>query len=131
MDPRTNRHAELWLVIAAVGGTALFAPAAMARIADEYTLAEALRKSTDTPAEENDEPRELLAVQQHLNWDRSVSRISKPFSTKRMTAFSWRVSIRDSGSRGYEPFRSPQSDRQALRQAVLKTLWPHAPPLQF
>ena len=129
MDRRTYRHAELWLVIAAVGGTSLFAPAAMARMAEEYFLAEAQRKSADTPVEESDEPRELLAEQQYLNWDRSVSKISEPPPAKQLTAVSWRTSIRSVGPSEYGPLRNPRSDSPAVRQSVLNTSWPHAPPL--
>ncbi len=129
MDRRTYRHAELWLVIAAVGGTTLFAPAAMARMAEEYFLAEAQRKNADTPAEESDEPRELLAEQQYLNWDRSVSKISKPQSVKQPTAFSWRTSIRSDGQIECGLPRNPSFDMPAARQVALNTMWPHAPPL--
>ena len=128
MDRRTYRHAELWLVVAAVGGTSLFAPAAMARMAEEYVLAEAQRKNADTPAEESDEPRELLAEQQYLNWDRSVSKISKPLSAKQIAAVSWRTSIRSTGPSEYDPLRNPRSDRPGGRQSELNTIWPHAPP---
>ena len=128
MDHRTHRHAELWLVIAAVGGTSLFAPAAMAQIAEEYFLAEAQRKNPDSPAEESDEPRELLAEQQYLNWDRSVSKISKPPPTKRIAAVSWQASIRSVRPSEYDPLQNPQSDSPAGRQSELNTSWPHAPP---
>ena len=129
MDRRTHRHAELWLVIAAVGGTSLFAPAAMAQMAEEYVLAEAQRKNADSPVEESDEPRELLAEQQYLNWDRSVSRISKPPPTKRIAAVSWQASIRSVRPSEYDPLQNPQSNGPAVRQSVLNTSWPHAPPL--
>ncbi len=129
MDHRIYRHVELWLVIAAVGGTSLFAPAAMARMADEYVLAEAQRNSADSPVEESDEPLELLAEQQYLNWDRSVSRISEPPPAKQLTAVAWRMSIRSAGPSEYDPLQNPRSDRPALRQSVLNTMWPHAPPL--
>ncbi len=129
MDRRTHRHAELWLVIAAVGGTSLFTPAAMARMAEEYFLAEAERKNADSPVEESDEPRELLAEQQYLNWDRSVSKISRPLFGKQLAAVAWRTSIRSAGPSEYDPLKNPQSDRPAARQSVLNTMWPHAPPL--
>ncbi len=129
MDRRTCRHAELWLVITAVGGTSLFAPAAMARMAEEYFLAEAQRKNADTPAEESDKPRELLAEQQYLNWDRSVSKISKPLSAKQLAAFSWRTSLRSAGPSEYGLLQNPPSDKPAVRQSALNTVWPHAPPL--
>ncbi len=129
MDRRIYRHAELWLVIAVVGGTSLFAPAAMARMADEYILAEAQRKSADTPVEESDEPRELLAEQQYLNWDRSITKVSKPLSVKRITLVSWRTSIRSAGAIEYGPLQNPPSDNPAIRQSVLNASWPHAPPL--
>ena len=129
MDRRTYRHTELWLVIAAVGGTSLFAPAAMARMAEEYVLAEAHRKNADTPAEESDGPRELLAEQQYLNWDRSVSKASKPLSAKQLAAVSWRTSIRAAGPSEFDPLQNPRSDRPAVRQSVPNTMWPHAPPL--
>ena len=129
MDCRTYRHAELWLVIAAVGGTSLFAPAAMARMADQYVLAEARRNSADTPVEENDESRELLAEQQYLNWDRSVSKTSKPPPANQLAAVARWTSIRSAGPSEYDPLRNPRSDRPAVRQFVLNTMWPHAPPL--
>ena len=129
MDRRIYRHVELWLVIAAVGGTSLFAPAAMARMAEEYFLAEAQRNNADTPVEESDEPRELLAEQQYLNWDRSVSRISKPPLAKQLAAVARRMSIRSAGPSEYDPLLNPQSDIQEGRQSVLNTMWPHAPPL--
>ncbi len=129
MDRRTFRQAELWLVIAVVSGTSLFAPAAMARMADEYVLAEAQRKNADTPVEDSDEPRELLAEQQYLNWDRSVSRISKSPSARQLTAVAWRMSICSPGLSEYDPLRNPRSHRPAIRQSVLNTSWPHAPPL--
>ena len=116
-------------MIAAVGGTSLLAPAAMARMADEYVLAEARRNSADSPVEESDEPLELLAEQQYLNWDRSVSKISKPPSTKELTAVAWRMSICSAGPSEYDPLRNPRSDSPAGRQSVLNTSWPHAPPL--
>ncbi len=129
MDRRTYRHAELWLVIAVVGGTSLFAPAAMARMADEYVLAEAQRKNADSPAEESDEPLELLAEQQYLNWDRSVSKINRPPSAKELTAVAWRMSTCSAGLSEYDPPRNPRSDSPAGRQSVVNTSWPHAPPL--
>ena len=129
MNRRTCSHAQLWLVIASVGGTSLFAPAAMARMAEEYFLAEAQRQNADTSAEESNESRELLAEQQYLNWDRSVSKISKPLSAKQLTAFSWRTSIRSDGQNEYGLPRNPSSDKPAARQAALNTMWPHAPPL--
>ena len=129
MDRRTYRHAELWLVIAAVGGTSLFAPAAMARMAEEYFLAEAQRKNADTPAEERGEPRELLAEQQYLNWDRSVSRISKPPRANQLTAVAWRLPIRSAGPSEYGLLQNPPSDKPAVRQSAHNTSWPHAPPL--
>ncbi len=116
-------------MIAAVGGTSLFAPAAMARMAEEYFLAEAQRKNADSPIEESDEPRELLAEQQYLNWDRSASKISKPPPAKQLTAVAWRMSIRSTGPSEYDPLRNPRSDSPAGRQSVLNTSWPHAPPL--
>ncbi len=129
MDRRTYRHAELWLVIAAVGGTSLFAPAAMARMAEGYFLAEAQRKNADTPVEESDEPRELLAEQQYLNWDRSASRISKPPLAKQLAAATRRMSIRPARPSEYDSLLNPQSDSPEGRQSVLNTSWPHAPPL--
>ena len=116
-------------MIAAVGGTSLFAPAAMAQIAEEYFLAEAQRQNADGPAEESDGPRELLAEQQYLNWDRSVSKINKPPPTKRIAAVSWRTSIRSAGQSEFDPLLNPQSDSPAGRQSVHNTSWPHAPPL--
>ncbi len=116
-------------MIAVVGGISLFAPAAMARMADAYVLAEARRNSADSPVEESDEPLELLAEQQYLNWDRSVSKISKPPSTKELTAVGWRMSICSAGLSEYDPPRNPRSDSPAGRQSVLNTSWPHAPPL--
>ena len=129
MDRRIYRHTELWLVIAAVGGTSLFAPAAMARMAEEYFLIEAQRKNTDTPVEESDEPRELLAEQQYLNWDRSASKISKPPPAKQLKAVAWRMLIRSAGPSEFDPLLNPQSDSPAGRQSVQNTSWPHAPPL--
>ncbi len=129
MDRRSSRHAEFWLVIAAVGGTSLFAPAAMARMADEYVLAGAQRKNADTPVEESDEPLELLAEQQYLNWDRSVSKISKPPPVKQLPAVAWRMSIRSAGPSESDALRNPRSNSPAGRQSVLNTSWPHAPPL--
>ncbi len=129
MNRRTFSHAQLWLVIASVGGTSLFAPAAMARMAEEYFLAEAQRQNADTSAEESDESRELLAEQQYLNWDRSVSKISKPLSVKQLTAFSWRTSIRSDGQIECGLPRNPSFDMPAARRAALNTMWPHAPPL--
>ena len=129
MNRRIYRHAKLWLVIAAVGGTSLFAPAAMAQMADEYVLAEAQRKNADSPVEESDEPLELHAEQQYLNWDRSVSRISKPLPAKQLTAVARRMSIRPARPSEYDPLRNPRSDSPAGRQSVLNTSWPHAPPL--
>ena len=129
MDCRTYRHAELVLLIAAVGGTSLFAPAAMARMADEHVLAQAHRKNADTPVEENDESRELFAEQQYLNWDRSVSKIRKPPPAKELTAVAWRKSICSAGPSEYDTLQNPRSDRPAVRQSALNTSWPHAPPL--
>ena len=129
MDRRPYRHAELWLVVAAVGGTSLFAPAAMARMSDEYILAEAQRKNADTRAEESDEPRELLAEQLYLNWNRSVSATSKPLSAKPLAGVAWRTSIRSAGPSEYDPLQNPRSDSPAARQSVLNASWPHAPPL--
>ncbi|MCZ6653972.1 MAG: hypothetical protein O7D91_13215 [Planctomycetota bacterium] len=128
MDRRIYRHAELWLVIAAVGGTSLFAPAAMARMAEECFLAQAQRKNTDTPVDESDKPRELLADQQYLNWDRSVSKISKPPLAKQLTAVAWRMLIRSAGPSEFDSLLNPQSDSPAGRQSELNTSWPHAPP---
>ena len=125
MDRRIYRHVELWSVIAAVGGTSLFAPAAMARMADECVLAEAQRRNADSPA---DEPLELLAEQQYLNWDRSVSRISKPPPAKQLTAVAWRMFIRPAGPSEFDSLLNPQSDSPAGRQSELNTSWPHAPP---
>ena len=129
MDRRTYRHAELWLVIAAVGGTSLFAPAAMARIADESALAEAQRKNADGPAEESDAPLQLLAEQQYLNWDRSVSRIIKLPPAKQLMAVAWWMSICSAGPSEYDPLRNLRSDSPAGRRSVLNSSWPHAPPL--
>ncbi len=116
-------------MIAAVGGTSLFAPAAMARMAEEHFLAEAQRKNADSPVEQSDEPRELLAEQQYLNWDRSVSKVSKPLLAKQLAAVSWRTSIRSAGPSEFDPLRNPRSDRPGGRQSELNTIWPHAPPL--
>ncbi len=129
MDRRIFRHVQIWSVIAAVGGTSLFAPAAMARMADECVLAEAQQKNADSPAEETDEPLELLAEQQYLNWDRSVSRISKRPPAKQHAAVAWRMSIPSAGTSESDPLRNPRSDRPAGPQSVLNTSWPHAPPL--
>ena len=115
-------------MIAAVGGTSLFAPAAMARMAEEYVLAEAQRKNADTPAEESDEPRELLAEQQYFNWDRSVSKLSKPPLAKQLAVVTRRMSIRPARPSEYDPLLNPQSGRPAGRQSELNTSWPHAPP---
>ena len=129
MECRTYRRAELLLVIATVGGTSLFAPAAMARMADEYVLAEAQRKNADSPVEENDESRELLAQQQYLNWDRSVSKTSKRLPVKQLAAVARRTSIRSAGPSEYDPLQNPRSDGPVVRRSVLNTIWPHAPPL--
>ncbi len=129
MDCRTNRHVGLWLVIVAVGGTSIFAPAAMARVAEEYVLAEAQRENADTPVEESDKPLELRTERQYLNWDRPISRISKSPSAKQPTAVAWQMPVCSAGPSEYHPLRTPRSDSAARRQSVLNASWPHAPPL--
>ena len=117
------------LVLAAVAGTSLFAPAVMAKGAYEQQRAELLRRQADTPVdEESENHREFLVEQQYLIWNRSVSSAIGPLSIKQPGALLCTSVVEICSPAGRFEREPPQSDDISVLRVPFVSVWPHAPP---
>lgn len=116
------------ILFPAVVGTSLFAPAVTAKNAAELQEADAQRPENDDPADETEQPGELLLQRQYEMWDRSISRFAKPFKVNQTRVLFENSYAHIGGHTKQLLCEQVQIGYLKLVREALVAVWPHAPP---